>query len=376
MVRHGMLRLAAAAGALALVLLAPGTPGAAADHPPTLTDAQLAAGADHDCIVPGSGTPRVAWSQLRNPVLSYPAAGAKDEALIWAGGRWHMLFSYMTHDPAIAGGVRWNIATATSANLVHWSAPSPWPSQPGVPGVASPDIVRNPSGDYVVTYQSNATATASTQDKLYYRTSTDLAHWSRAHPLARSLAPAAADRQIDPALAYTGHGLILGYKASTGTGTSPQHFEIAWSPSGSLQGPWTLVGRPDITRYGNTVENYEFVSAGGKWQLIATSNILDQPWIFQLDGDPATPSSWLHWTVGRQLSVPSQPWNSGPGISSVTFEAANSAFLCNARSADGYYYLLYAGSSELTQFDGWGHARIGIARSTDLVHWQVPVASG
>ena len=34
--------------------------------------------------------------------------------------------------------------------------------------------------------------------------------------------------------------------------------------------------------------------------------------------------------------------------------------------------IIYAGSTELTQFGGWGHARIGVARSTDLVHWQVP----
>ena len=59
-------------------------------------------------------------------------------------------------------------------------------------------------------------------------------------------------------------------------------------------------------------------------------------------------------------------------MSSVTYEHANSVFLCDARAADGYYYATYAGSDELTAFDGWGHAEIGIARSTDLVHWQVP----
>jgi hypothetical protein len=362
-------RAVAAAGALATAALGGGVPAAGAAG---LSAAQLAAGADHDCIVGGGAAPRVDWSALRNPILSYPRAGAKDEALVWTDGRWHLLFSYLTDDRSAPGGVRWQIATATSSDLAHWSAPVAWPAQAGSLGVASPDVVRSPSGGFVVTYQSNPSA--SGQDKLYYRTSADLVHFSAPHPLARALAPTPADRQIDGALAYTGHGVMLGFKASTGG--SAQHFEVAWSKSGSLAGPWTLLGRPDITVYDNTVENYEFVGVGGHWDLVATSNLLDQPWIFALSGDPSTPHRWLAWTGGRELAVPAQAWDSGQGVSGVDFEQANSAFLCDARSADGYYYLLYAGSSELSAFGGWGHAAIGIARSTDLVHWQLPGSAG
>ncbi len=54
--------------------------------------------------------------------------------------------------------------------------PSPWPVQAGVDGVASPDIVRSPSGTFVVTYDSNpdVPSAAGPQSKLYYRTSSDL----------------------------------------------------------------------------------------------------------------------------------------------------------------------------------------------------------
>jgi hypothetical protein len=98
---------------------------------------------------------------------------------------------------------------------------------------------------------------------------------------------------------------------------------------------------------------------------------LDQPWFYALSGNPMIPSSWLHWVDGRELQVPAEPWNTGTGISSTGFEHANSAFLC-VDPADGYDYLTYAGSQELTHFGGWGHAAIGVARSRDLEHWSVP----
>ena len=68
--------------------------------------------------------------------------------------------------------------------------------------------------------------------------------------------------------------------------------------------------------------------------------------------------------------MPGESFNSGAGVSSVGYEHANSAFLCVGPAGEDY--LTYAGSTELTQFGGWGHARIGLARSTDLVHWEVP----
>ncbi len=310
--------------------------------------ATVAPGQDHACIV---GTPpsTIDWSALANPILSYPTVGVKDQALQWSGGAWHMLYSDMTQIPA-PPHVHFSVAVSSSPDLRHWTSP-----EVIADNAASPDIVRSPSGTFIVTYQ--------TPQGLAYRTSTgpSLRVWSAAHPLGRGL----AHRMIDAALAFTGHGVILGFKA----GTTTQHFEIAWAPN--LSGTFHLVGRPDIVIYDDTVENYEFVTVDGAWHLVATSNTLDQPFLFTLGpGDPQTPSTWLHWSAGEQLSVPNEAFNSGEGISSVGYEHANSAFLCVW--SGGEDYLTYAGSTELTQFGGWGHARIGLARSSDLVHWQVP----
>jgi hypothetical protein len=284
-----------------------------------------------------------------------------------------MLFSYVINDPNLPGGIRWNVATATSKDMVRWSSPDPWPLQRGVLGAASPDIVREPSGTFLVSYQSDpgASAPSREQARLFYRTSKDLRTWSAPHALAGSLAPSPLERMIDGAFVYTGHQLLVGFKYSSPT--QPAVFEIARSMSGSPEGPWQLVGRPDIVVNDDTIENYEFVQAAGRWRLVATSNTLDQPWIFTLAGDPDHPDGWLEWSSGYQLQIPAEAFNSASGISSVSYEHANSVFLCGATSLPGgYFYLLYAGSDELTQFDGWGHAKIGLARSTDLVHWQVP----
>ncbi len=377
-------RGAAGSGRLALVVVgmlvagcgSGATGGSASGQAtPVLSTAQLSQGGDHACIVGTRGVVRVDWSNLRNPILSDAHGAVKDEAVVWAGGRWHLLFSYVTDDPSVTGGAQWDIASSTSPDLVHWSPVSAWPRQPGVLGVASPDVVRSPTGGYLVTYQSDPGSTGSpgVEDRLFYRTSADLRTWSAPQPLAASLAPAPGDRMIDGALAFAGHELLLGFKYSSPT--QPQVFEIARSTTGTPEGPWVLVGRPDIAVNGDTIENYEFVKLAGQWHLVATSNTLDQPWLFTLAGDPASAPGWLHWTGGYQLSIPSEPFNTGPGISSVGFEHANSAFICDASSRPGhFYYLLYAGSKELSEFGGWGHADIGVARSTDLVHWQVPPA--
>jgi hypothetical protein len=337
----GVVVMAGLSGCLAL---AGGLPGAG----PVGAAAVVAPGHDHDCIV-GRPPPPIPWGELRNPVLAYDSFGVKDQALQWSDDSWHMLFSDMTHTRS-APHVRFDVAVAQSRDLLHWSAPTIIASD-----AASPDIVRNPAGFFVVTYQ--------TPGGLEYRVadSGSLRSWSQPHPLAHGL----ATRMIDGALAFTGHGVILGFKA----GTTSQHFEIAWAPS--LGASFHLVGRPDIVLYGDTVENYEFLTIGSGWQLVATSNTLDQPFIFTMGaGDPGNPDTWLHWSTGRELQVPNQNFDSASGISSVNYEHANSAFLCVGPNDEDY--LTYAGSTELTAFGGWGHARIGIARSSDLVHWQVP----
>ncbi|HSO96352.1 MAG TPA: hypothetical protein VLV81_09960 [Acidimicrobiia bacterium] len=313
---------------------------------------------------PAAPGPTIAWSQLRNPILAYPDRALKDPALVWSDHRWVALFSQIGLD------ARWTLGLATSADLVHWSPPATLPHDLAVEGDASPDVVPDPRGGFVITDQSFVHDVAGGQAKLYYRTTRDFRTVSAPRPLAHSLHPGASDRMIDAALAWTPAGLLLGYKVGAGDGA--QAFEIARSATGSLDGPWSLIGRPDIRVLGDTIENYQFLLLNGHWQLLATSNQFDRPYLFALAGNPHDPRGWLHWSTGQPLRIPQEAWNTGHGTTGVSYEHANAAFLVNRAPVAGSFYVIYGDASELTTFAGSGHDELALARSTDLRHWTVP----
>jgi len=306
--------------------------------------------------------PNVDWPHLHNPIVKSGDHAVKDAALVAVNGTWFAAFSAVD-----ARGV-WRIGIEHSTNLRTWSALTFMPHDTAVEGEASPDVVRAPSGDLVITYQSFVHDVDGGLAKLYYRTTSDFVHFSRAHQLLRPVFTGRSDRLIDPALAWTPAGLLLGFK----TGEATQAFELARSTTGTLAGPWTLVGKPDIRVFGDTIENYQFIEIDGRWKLLATSNQLDRPYLFDLVGAATRPGGWLQWSAGRELVVPQEPWNPGRGITGSTYEHANCAYLVDRRSQDGHFYLVYEDASEMTSFGGQGHGALALARSTDLTHWSVP----
>ena len=174
---------------------------------------------------------------------------------------------------------------------------------------------------------------------------------------------------IDAALAFTGHGVDPGFQG--------RHDQTTFRDRlGTV--PHRLVpSRGSTGHRALRRHRRELRVPHRQWRLglVATSNTLDQPFLFTLaPGDPSNPRTWLHWSTGRELMIPSQAFNTGPGISSV---ASNTPTRPSSVSGPkGEDYLTYAGSTELKAYGGWGHARIGIARSSDLVHWRFHLAEG
>jgi hypothetical protein len=309
----------------------------------------------------------IAWSRLHNPLYRDRDHAVKDPALVATGGGWVALFSQVD-----AHG-KWRVGIARSRDLTAWSPPALLPHDPATEGEASPDVVRAPDGTFVVTYQSFVHDRAGGQSKLYATITTDFQSFSAPTRLLANVLNAPTERLIDPALVYSPAGLLLGFKVGTTDAGATQRFELARSSSGALTGPWQILGRPGITVYGDTIENYEFLDIAGHRALLATSNQLDRPELFALTGAADDPNGWLHWSPARELVVPQEAWNPGTGLTGATFEHANCAFLVGGGAKlDGFYYLVYGDSPSVTTFGGAGPAQLGIARSTDLVHWSVP----
>jgi hypothetical protein len=294
----------------------------------------------------------VTWGQLRNPVLSYGDASITDVAVHRVKGRWSLLFSDFQDNPTSS-----TIGRAMSDDLYFWDPrvldgpgwPFSLPQADGSLPAVAPDVIRS-DGEWIVTYQ----APVGGQMRLFYRSSKDLVHFDDAKPLASELYPLPADSMTDPALADTGRGLILAF----------QHngvFEVALG--GSLDGPWRLLGTPDT----GPAQDYQFIYIDGHWNLIATTIPDGQISMFVLSGDSQDPAAWTYWTKTATFVVPQEGWNSGI--------RSTAAFLYDARRYDGYWYLFYTGAGPPDLLGHPGRTMIGVARSTDLMTWQVPPTS-
>jgi hypothetical protein len=298
---------------------------------------------------------RVPWEQLKNPIFATDAM-AKDQAVVFADGRWHLLFSSRSNDPRYTG-----LGHVVSTDLRDWK-----PVTPRAPNGGSPDVTRDVDGNYIVTFQTDRSENTEL-NWLVARTTPRLDALGNAPETKLFPALFPNDRLIDVALARTDKGTFAIFKRGLHEATE-QFTHLAYSPSGSLEGPWELLGEPNVGWF----ENYQFLEIDGKWHVLGTRIPVHVPELWRLDGNPADPKAWLKWTKVRDLTVPGEAWNSGGKVAGIDFERANSAYLFDNRVVDGYFYLFYAGSTELQTNAGRGWSKIGVARSNNLENWSVP----
>ena len=292
-----------------------------------------------------------AWD-VRNPLLGLDDVAIKDAFMVRHDGSWHVGYSHISDNP-----FRFRLGFSTTPDLRTFET-APTLDQPETGGLASPDVVRAPDGRFVMVYNSHTRDVEGVDSKLYYRTSSDLTTWSPPTRLHVDGLDAATDRLIDGALAFTDIGAFLVFKRE-------QRSNIAYSASGSLDGPWTLLGDLEPLN----LENYQLLRIDGRWHLLGTTiPLIHRPVLHRLEGDERDPMAWRTWTAVGELEVEEQAWNTG-GV--IGYERANAGYLVDDRDGDGYFYLLYAGSIETESFMGRGHSSLGLARSLDLATWEV-----
>ncbi len=318
------------------------------------------AGTEYAAPAPAAARSPIDWENLRNPILSGEQR-IKDQTVVHHEGVFHLF-----------GGGHY-----TSRDLRHWEGPEPFDA-------GSPELVRMPDGRFLLVDQGPDPASEEERHRrLRWRVSRDLFEWSPPRELAPELPH---DRNIDGALAFANRRVVLGFKQ----GVRLQQFLVAESPLPDEAGAfaWSPVRKADagagcgidawvpdlaanVTRW---AENFQFLEIDGRWRMVATARHPErpidpgyvgshEPFLYTMDGDGSKLEHWTRWVDKRHLQIPEEGWN--------RLMHANTATLSDWRGLDGHFYLFYSGADELDP-DGRGHGSIGVARSRDLVHWEVP----
>lgn len=296
-------------------------------------------------LVSFSATAFIDWASLKNPVYQRDHWSVKDASMIYheESATFYLFFSAFFEED---GKISSHVASVKTKDFKTFSEPLfVWSgSEVGRKGLAAPEVFRD--GDrFVLTYNSWGDKFLK-PNQLFFATSPDLEHWEKHRPLAKDLTR--GKRAIDAAMIRYNGKYILNYK----TGRLFQKSRIATSDS--LSGPWTYLGRP-IREW---MENGELLVIGSELHLMMTGEG-HFPYLSKLLSD-----DFLHWSTPEVLTVPAEAFN--------TLDRANSGHLKDWRGHDGYFYLLYAGTTEGNSYLGRGDNKLGLARSKDLVNWEVP----
>ena len=301
---------------------------------------------------------RIDWRNLRNPIYEFPGWSTKDACLIERGGTFYLFFSaFFWND----GRIRSHVSAVKTTDLKTFSEPLfIWDGRDeGWTGMCSPNITEV-DGVYYLTYNSwGDDHPNGSPNQLFYAKSTDLENWEKHKPIARDITvneQGEPRRAIDIAIARAGDFWVLSWKANQ----APQ---VATAPT--LDGPWTLLGQPAERWF----ENAQFLKIDNRWRMLVTG--LDEesgdlvPFLLTMaSGDGTRPEDFGAFDGWQRLTVPVESFN--------TSNSSNAAFLLDRRAIDGYYYLLYAGTTQDRSHAGRGDNRLGLARSRDLVKWVAP----
>jgi predicted GH43/DUF377 family glycosyl hydrolase len=282
-------------------------------------------------------------------VLSIDGWALKDPCIVRRDGAFYIYFSAIFAD---GGADRFHVAAVATEDFRSFSDPLfIWSGREvGHLGMASPDV-QLVGETYYLTYSTYG----ETKDgpppehpnQLFYAASRDGRTWDAHKPLAVDVT--AGVRSIDPTLARVGARWVLTWKRM-------QTPTVAVAEE--LSGPWRVLGSPTLGWF----ENAQNIVIDGRRRMVF-SNRHHQTCLAEVPHLGVDDADWLEWTGTYALDIPRQRFNAET--------VANAGCLADWREHDGHFYLLSCGRSH-GQWHSDGDYRLGLARSRDLVHWQVP----
>lgn len=299
-------------------------------------------------ILPTS--PLLDFGQMKNPILAYPDWSVKDVCVYFEEQQklYYLFFSAFYLDP-----FRTHIIEVVTKDFISFSEPIiDWGGfEEEVGGFCSPSIIKA-NGIYYLTFNSWGDVPGQ-PNQLYFSASADLRNWNGKHRLARNLTEGI--RSIDAVVTYANGKYYATWKDRQLCNP------IAWNSSMEPYG-WKMIDAPKLN---GVYENGQFLQIDGTWHMLLTNCWMPhETHLFEMNATGDRDEDWLCWDNKHTFKPPVETFN--------TVDFSNAGYLADWRKYDGYFYLFYAGNTEVSTYQGRGHCKIGVARSTDLIHWTVP----
>jgi len=306
------------------------------------------------------------WDNLTNPILFFQNRSLKDMTVLY----FHDYFYIFTSVRVQAGEPSYN---GTIFRTKDFQSYEEFHSE----NTGGSSTIISIQDKFYIVFQKSVPSWYEKMRRLYYSTSVDLLNWTKPQELMQEIQPYM--RHIDGSFAAEDGYIYVGYKGW-------QTFYVTRSKTKELDGEWVQPVRAWPGGLFQWAENFQFIKIDGTWHMIATARPLydtvfeyltgflrrilhpyvgsHAPFLYSMDGSGACFTDWTRWVNKTYLDVPMEAWNQ--------MMIANSAYLCDWRDYDGFFYLFYSGTNDWWSFEERGHGKIGVVRSKDLVNWDLP----
>lgn len=306
-------------------------------------------------IISASYAQEIDLSKIKSPILfkgDYKFA-FRDPAVVYDQGKFHLYFTLV--ERAADSGMYLFTAYSQSEDLVHWSFPKKLTPKDRNLNYSSPGNIVKYKDEWIMCLQTYPTPNLETwgnkTSRIWIMRSKDLEHWSAPELLmvkGSEVPIAKMGRMIDPYLLEDGiePGKWWCYYKQNGVSMSYSYDLLNWTFFGTA----------------NSGENVTVLNNGGEYVLFhSPKNGIGLK-------RSSSPSEWGKDEALITLGQKDWPWAQRRLTAATVIDLTNDQKF-------GKYIMFFHGSSEegaTPTYNAHNNASLGIAWSTDLIHWEWP----